>query len=139
MGSQGVLFEVRASEPKEGDMMSELFVALLNTPVEISMKKTGEIVEIKGTEKLVEGILAMAPDLDENSKKMMKASMENDFGGAALARSLEQMTFIYPESPVSVKDTWSTEFSGKVNAINEWTLESITDDVLAISGSAQPL
>ena len=45
---------------------------------------------------------------------MMKL-LENDF--AMALNEAEANDFIYPESPVSVKDM-STEFSGKVNAIN---------------------
>ena len=69
----------------------------------------------------------------------MKKSLEKEFGSEALSNSYEQMTYIYPTKDVQVGDTWENEYSGKLNAKNQWTLNAISDTNAEISGAADVL
>ena len=43
---------------------------------------------------------------DEFSLKMMKRSLQKEFGSEALSQSYKQMTYIYPEKRVKIGDSW---------------------------------
>lgn len=133
---QGTLMDVRATEPQEGDLMSTIFSGLLGTKLNITMKKTGEILSVTGADKLVEQMLGAAGDLDEFTKNLMQKSLEKEFSSESLSNSFEQMTFKYADQPVSDESTWETTFEGKINAQNKWTLEKVEGDTVSISGTS---
>lgn len=133
---QGTMMDVRASEPKEGDLMSTIFGGLLGTQLQISLRKTGEIMAVTGAEKLVENMLNSAGDLDEFTKNLMQKSLEKEFSSESLSNSFEQMTFIYSDQPVTTESIWETTFEGKINANNEWKLEKIEGDSVSLSGNS---
>ncbi|NHF59398.1 hypothetical protein FK220_008610 [Flavobacteriaceae bacterium TP-CH-4] len=133
---QGELMNVNAKEADEGDMQSMMFNSLLEIPVTMVLAKNGDILKVIGGDSLV-GKMAEASGLeDEFSINMMKKSLEKEFGSEALSNSYEQMTYIYPTEDVQVGDTWENEYSGKLNAKNQWTLDAISDTNAEISGSA---
>lgn len=133
---QGELMNVRAKEVEEGNMQSQIFNSLLNTPVEITLAKTGDILEVRGGDSLVVKMAEASGLEDEFSMNMMKKSLEKEFGSEALSNSYEQMTFIYPINGLEVGDTWENEYSGKLNAKNKWTLSAISNISAEISGTA---
>lgn len=133
---QGTLIDVRASEPQEGDLMSTVFSGLLGTKLNITMKKTGEILSVTGADKLVGQMLGAAGDLDEFTKNLMQKSLEKEFSSESLSNSFEQMTFIYSDQPVSDESTWKTTFEGKINAQNKWSLEKVEGDTVSLSGNS---
>ncbi|MEN1784901.1 MAG: DUF6263 family protein [Bacteroidota bacterium] len=136
---QGVLMDVRASEIKEGDLMSSIFNGLLNEQMQIQLKKDGSIVAVAGAESIIDKMISAMGGLDEFTTSLIKKSLEKEFSSEVLAKSFEQMTYVYGNQPVSIGDTWRTNFSGKITADNLWTLEKVTDDVVAISGTADIL
>ena len=133
---QGTLIDVRASEPQEGNLMSTIFSGLLGTKLNITMKKTGEILSVTGADKLVGQMLGAAGDLDEFTKNLMQKSLEKEFSSESLSNSFEQMTFMYSDQPVSDESTWETIFEGKINAQNKWTLEKVDGDTVSLSGNS---
>ena len=134
---QGVLMDVRASQPKAGDMMSAVFGALLNQRLNLEMTRQGKITSVIGGDTLINRMVNTVEDLDELSKSLMKKSLEKDFGSEGLARSFEQMTYFHPDNPVSVGANWTTDFRGKISGTNTWTLEKIEGDTASISGAAE--
>lgn len=133
---QGTMIDVRASEPKEGDIMSSIFAGLLGSQLQISLLKTGEIREVSGADQLVENMLNAAGDLDEFTKNLMRKSLDKDFSSESLSNNFEQMTFIYSDKAVDNNSTWTTNFEGKINSLNEWKIEKIEDDTVSLSGSS---
>jgi len=133
---QGEMMNVKAKEVVEGDIQSMMFNSLLGNPVNMKLSKTGEILEVVGGDSLVSKMVANAGIEDEFTLNMMKKSLEKEFGSEALSDSYEQMTFIYSDQEVNLKDTWQNEFTGKLNAKNTWTLNGLTDDNASISAIA---
>lgn len=133
---QGILMDVRASQPVEGDMMSTIFSGLLGPRLQIQLRTTGKILAVTGTDALIDKMMATVGELDEFTTNLMKKSLEKEFSSESLAQSFEQMTYFYGEAPVSIGDTWNSEFSGKINAKNEWKLEKADDTMVSISGTA---
>lgn len=134
---QGELMNVKASEVIEGDMQSQIFNSLLNNPVQVTFSKTGDILDVKGGDSLVVKMAKASGVEDEFSLNMMKKGLEKEFGSEALSNNYKQMTFIYPVNAVKVGDTWSNEYTGKLNAKNSWKLDALTDASANISGKAE--
>ena len=134
---QGELMNVNAKEVIEGDIQSNIFNSLLNTPVQMILSKTGDIIEVKGGDSLVVKMAAASGLEDEFSLNMMKKSLEKEFGSEALSNSYKQMTYIYPTEKIKVGDTWKNEYTGKLSARNTWKLDALNDTNADISGNAQ--
>ncbi|HEA22329.1 hypothetical protein LCGC14_1489290 [marine sediment metagenome] len=133
---QGELMNVSAKMVNEDDMQSKIFSSLLNRPVQILLSKNGDIIEVTGGDSLVTTMAAASGLEDKFSLNMMKKSLEKEFGSEALSNSYEQMTFIYPNKPVQVGDTWKNKYLGNLSAENTWTLEALSENDGSISGTA---
>lgn len=133
---QGEVMNVKAKEVSEDDIQSQIFNSLLNNPVQMTLSKTGDIIEVIGGDSLVDKMANASGLEDDFSKNMMKKSLGKEFGSEALSNNYKQMTFIYSEKKVNVGDTWENEYSGKLNAKNTWTLDGITETNATITGNA---
>ncbi|MEM9363718.1 MAG: DUF6263 family protein [Bacteroidota bacterium] len=133
---QGELINVKASEPVAGDIMSEMFSGLIGYKMKMTMQKDGKIIEVNGGSELIQNMVQKANITDDFTKNLMKKSLENEFSSDGLAKSFEQMTYFYPAKNVGVGDSWKNEFSGKLQAKNDWKLESLSSDEAKISGDA---
>ncbi len=118
------------------DMEAQIFQALLNTPFEIHMLKTGEITSLKNTEAIIENMITKIGVEDDFTKDLMRKSLGKEFGGESLAESMEQLLYLYSPSPVKVGDTWKNDYSGELTANNTWTLENYNDATFTITATA---
>lgn len=134
--SQGELLNVSAKDYEENDIQSKIFNSLLNVPVQVTLARTGDILEVNGGDSLVSKMVNASGVKDEYSLNMMKKSLEKEFGSEALSNSYEQFTFLYPNSSVKVGDSWNNEYKGKMQAQNTWTLKEISEVSAAIEGNA---
>lgn len=134
---QGELLNVKAKEVIQGDMQSQVFNALLNNPVKLTLSRTGDIIEVKGGTNLVSKMAQASGLKDEFSLNLMKESLQKEFGSEALSNSYEQMTYIYPASKIKVGDVWDNEYNGKLKAENSWQLDGLNTKTATISGNAK--
>ncbi len=134
---QGELMNVHANEVSEGDIQSQIFHSLLNNPVEMTVAKNGDILNVAGGESLITRMANASGLEDDFSKNMMKKNLEKEFGSEALSNSYEQLTYIYANGKVKVGDTWQNEFTGKLDAKNTWKLDALADNSVTISGNAE--
>ena len=133
---QGVLLDVHAGEPRAGDAQAAIFNGLLNIPVQMELSRKGKILEVVGGEQMISKVLEQSGLPEGFSRSVMKKSLEQQYGSAALAESYEQMTYFYPGKPVAKNDQWSNRFEGKLEAENTWKLDSLTTERTYISGKA---
>lgn len=133
---QGVLMNIRARDYEADDAQSKIFNSLLDVPIQITLARTGDILEVSGGDSLVSKMANASGVKDDFSLNMMKKSLENDFGSEALSSSYEQLTYLYPIAPIEVGDSWNNEYSGKLQAQNTWTLNEITAESAKIDGKA---
>ncbi len=135
--SIGQLLAINAKEVSEDDVQSRIFHSLLNEPFHMLLSRNGDILEVRGGDSLVSKMAASSGVADAFALKMMKKSLEKEFGSAALSESYKQMTYIYPLTAISIGDSWQNEYSGKLSAHNTWTLDELTADEARISGKAK--
>jgi len=133
---QGELMNVKAKEVKEDDIQSQIFNSLLDTPVQLILSKTGDILEVNGGDSLVTKMANASGLEDDFTKNMMKKGLEKEFGSEGLSNSYKQLTYIYSDSVVAIGDTWKNEYSGKLNAKNTWTLKALDSITAIIGGTA---
>jgi hypothetical protein len=133
---QGVLTDVKATVLKEGDMMSEMFHALVGHQLTMRMKTNGSVESVEGGDELIAKMIAAANIEDEFTGNLMRKSLTKEFSSDGLAKSFEQMTFFYPDSNVAIGDTWDNTYDGKLSANNTFTLEKADDDTISITGTA---
>ncbi|NNF18676.1 MAG: hypothetical protein HKN61_02770 [Flavobacteriaceae bacterium] len=134
---QGTLLEVNAGDPGEGDQDSNVFHSLLESPIEIVMSRTGNVLNVKGGDIMIDKMVDASGLEDEYSRMLMQASLERDFGSKALANSFKQLTYFYPDRAVKVGDHWSNQYQGKISARNDWTLEELLPTKATILGKAR--
>lgn len=133
---QGEMMNVRAKEVEEGDMQSRIFNSLLNSPVQITLAKTGDILSVMGGDSLVAKMAKASGLTDQYALNLMKKSLRDEFGSEAMANSYEQMTFIYPDKTIQVGDIWENNHNGKLRAKNKWVLNGLDEHQAEIGGTA---
>ncbi|MDC6352301.1 DUF6263 family protein [Zeaxanthinibacter sp. PT1] len=134
---QGTLLEVNAGNPGEGDQDSNVFHSLLESPIEIVMSRTGNVLDVKGGDIMIDKMVDASGLEDEYSRMLMQASLERDFGSKALSNSFKQLTYFYPDRAVEVGDQWSNQYQGKISARNDWTLEELLPTKATILGKSR--
>lgn len=133
---QGELMNVKAKEVVPENAQSLVFHSLLNNPVQMTLSKTGDILDVQGGDYLVQKMVNASGLTDEFSLNMMKKSLEKEFGSEALSNSYKQLTFFYPSEKISIGDSWNNEYSGQLSAKNHWILKGFTDSKISIVGRA---
>lgn len=123
---------------KDDDIEANIFSQLFNVNSAMSMYKNGNIKSIEGSNKLISSMVNAVGDVDvdEFTKEVMKESMKSEFSNESLAMSFEQMTYIYPNTTVTIGDTWENNFKGELSSKNTWTLDNITNDEIIITGES---
>ncbi|MEZ2415669.1 DUF6263 family protein [Muriicola sp. E247] len=133
---QGVIMDVNAAKIDTANVQSRIFNSLLNKPVHMVMRKNGDILEVKGGDSLVAGMVKASGLKEAFAVNMLTSSLKSEFGTEALSDSYKQMTFIYPEIEVAIGDTWENNYSGKLSAKNSWQLDSMSEGKAIIRGNA---
>lgn len=135
----GTLMEIDTENEETSESTeSKIFQGMLHKAVYIEMKPTGEIVNIKDADAIINGMVSNLGLEDPAMVAQMKKELEKEWSADSLAKSFEQMTFNYPDAAVVQGGSWNNAFIGKgnVNAKNTWTLDEVSDEAIAISGDA---
>ncbi|WP_111306927.1 DUF6263 family protein [Confluentibacter sediminis] len=118
------------------DVQAKVFLGMIGAKLKMDLLKNGKIKSISGTEKMITKMIGNAGISDELTKQVMIESMRKEFGNESLARSFEQMTFIYPNKKVNIGDTWVNNYKGDLIAKNTWKLETITEKAIELSADS---
>ena len=131
-------FRLNMSSPTLGEMMNvdtdqeantfenKMFQGMLDKPIELQMKPTGEIVGVNNGDAILEGMLAAMGDIGQESKELMRKQLGDEWSAESISQSFEQMTFIYPTEKKAVGESWKNSYAGdgKIQAQNTWTYVS---------------
>jgi hypothetical protein len=106
-----------SDKPSE-EILSNFFYQMCKTPFYITMSSSGEILSVKGIEKLVaNGIKGL--DLSAEQIAKLKIKMNESYGEKAFKGNFEIITLIYPKIAVALNELWVTEtaiYSGQIQA-----------------------
>lgn len=118
------------------NLQGQVFLGMIGAKLKMELLKTGKVKSVLGTEKMITKMVANAGISDKLTKDVMIESMKKEFGNETLARSFEQMTFIYSNKKVNIGDTWTNNYKGKLNAINTWKLNKINEKSVELNGDS---
>ena len=133
---QGTIMDVKALELVEGDVMSEMFHAIIGHELKLRMSTNGSIISVEGGDELIDKMISSAGLEDEYTRNIMRESLAKEFSSNGLAKSFEQMTYFYPAKKVTIGDTWENSYNGKLTADNTFTLKKIDGGSIFITGEA---
>ncbi|OBX22293.1 MULTISPECIES: DUF6263 family protein [Bizionia] len=126
----GEIMSINTDEPIEnGDTEAAIFSGLTQSKLKIELLKTGDIISVRGTTRLINNMMKHAGIEDEFTKQIMIEEMKKEFGSQSLSDSFEQFTFIYPSKKVAVNDRWENTYSGELEAKNTWTLKALSPSI----------
>ncbi len=132
----GNIMSVDTSAPFESDdIEANIFSGLTKTKLKIEILKTGDIISVRGTTRLINNMMKNSGIEDEFTKQIMIEEMKKEFGSKSLSESFEQFTYIYPTKKIAIGDSWKNTYSGELEAKNNWTLKAISP-TLDIVGAA---
>ncbi|MEO8934603.1 MAG: DUF6263 family protein [Xanthomarina sp.] len=127
----GILMDVDTNiEVKEDNIEAKMFHGLTNSVLKMQMLKTGEIIEISGTEAMIRKMVEQTGIKDKFTKEIVFETIKKEYGSESLSRSFEQITFCYPNKKVSIGDQWTNNYSGDLIATNVWTLKEINKNII---------
>ena len=132
----GDLLNADTSVIDSTDITSNMFRGTLNVPITMTMDKTGKIQSVTGGDKIIESMFKAANITQSEAIAASKAQFEKQFGSDALSQSFEQMTNYLTSKKIKINDTWTTNFSGNLDAKNTWTLADYNKDMFEITGIA---
>ena len=120
----------------DDDIEGKIFAQLVETDLSMEMYKNGKIKSVDGSDALIDKMVNAVGDLDDFTKEIMREAMRGEFSNESLAKSFEQMTYIYPSKKTKIGDSWTNNFEGDLSANNTWTLDSIKNNDIMISGTS---
>lgn len=143
-------FKLSVSSPTVGEMMkidtsdeetsaeSGMFKGMLNKPVLLRMKPTGEITNIENGNAMLDGLIEGMGEIGEEMEAMMRKQLAKEWSPETLSKSFEQMTFIYPSEAKRISGSWKNEYTGegKIQAQNTWTFKEKSKERKLLSATA---
>jgi hypothetical protein len=129
-----------SDKPSE-EILSNFFYQMCKTPFYITMSSSGEILSVKGIERLVDnGVKGL--ELSPEKIAQMKKSLNESYGEKAFKGNFEIITLIYPKIAVALNESWVTEttiFSSQIQAKlkTNYQLVEANDDYLKLTGESE--
>jgi hypothetical protein len=113
---------------------------MMNKHFTVKMSPNGEIIEVSGTDKMMEDALSAVNGVDESQIAMMKESLKQFGGKDALKGSLEMSLRCLPEKPVNIGDSWTSqvELISALSAVvnTTWKLSDRKAGVATLEGKS---
>jgi hypothetical protein len=116
-------------------LIKRFFYATIGQPFEMIINNSGELVAVKGFEKILDNI-ADSIRMDDKTRAMAIASFKDQFNNEAVKDQFVQLFAIFPNKTIKAGDTWekSYDFVGKLPAkfATTYTVKEIEDDLVTL-------
>ena len=119
-----------SEEKNEQNIFSSLLAEMKKIPFEITMTKTGKVIEVKNIDSMFDSMFKKFSDIPETQLAQIKAQLKNAYGEKAFKGNIEMITAIYPNHPVRKGESWEINtklesgMSGNINSIYNLTEKS---------------
>lgn len=104
-----------ASDLKDENPLNKMFAGMVNVPYVLTVKDNGDVVNVEGYEKIVEG---MKNALPENMREQVSKEFGKSFSKEQVTQSLKSLFFAIPPKPVKVGDTWDAVYTAQNNGVD---------------------
>lgn len=138
--ADGKEIRFQSDKPSE-EILSNFFYQMCKTSFYISMNSSGEILSVKGIDKMVEnGVKGL--DLSTEQIAQIKDKLNESYGEKAFKGNFEIITLIYPKIAVAMNESWFTEtaiYSGRIQAKlkTNYRFVEATGDILKLEGESE--
>lgn len=133
--------EFSSTKYDTSDIVSTLLSEMTNKPFYIKMTKRGKIDQVDGLDSLFYNIFKKFPQLSEAKKQQLKAQLMKAFGEKAMKGSIEMVTAVFPDGPVSKGDKWiiHTQLESAMSAelVSTFDYEGSKDSTFIIHGDGK--
>ena len=130
-----------SSEDKnEQNIFSSLLTEMKKIPFEITMTKTGKVIDVKNIDSMFDSMFKKFSDIPENQLAQIKTQLMNAYGEKAFRGNIEMITAIYPNYPVRKEESWQINtklesgMSGNINST--YSLTEKASDYYIIVGES---
>lgn len=125
-------------EAQEENMLSKAFDVIVGFSFEMKFDETGKILEVAGSEKLLEKI-ALAYGKDINELGMVAESVKTQFSDKSMKQNLSSMLLVYPDTKLKVGTEWTNEVTtaGAMPIITNYKYEvtSVSKTIVELKGT----
>ncbi|MFV0538717.1 MAG: DUF6263 family protein [Dysgonomonas sp.] len=136
------VFEFSSEKNEPSNVFSAMLAAMKNKSFEITMAKTGKVIEIKNVDDLFDAAISELDlmQISEEQKEQTKAQVMKAYGADAFRGNTEMVTAIFPENPVNIWDRWvvntklESGMSGKITT--DYELSDQTSGYYIIKGKS---
>jgi len=116
------------------------FAGLVGQKFTMEMTPMGIVKNVRGVDGLITNIVKQLNIADSNARISLEESLREQFGEEAMKDTLEKMTAIFPEGPVTIGESWTkkVEITTGTPMIldNTWTLKDRKEGVAFIQGDS---
>jgi Family of unknown function (DUF6263) len=100
-------------------MVNRMFAGIVGKPFIMKVNEEGELVEVKGFQEILIGMVDAA-GLGEETKAVMMASLRDQFNEQTIKDQFAQVFSIFPNKEIKVGDTWEKNYTigGKMPSKN---------------------
>ncbi|MEN9698896.1 MAG: hypothetical protein RLZZ301_94 [Bacteroidota bacterium] len=124
----------------EDDVVSQLYAALIVTPFQLKLSKTGKVLEVRDLDAILSNTLEQF-DFDSETKEALHKQLSQSFNENAVIGNIELVTAIFPKTMVAVGDKWpiqsniTSPFPLTINTLYE--LKEVSPKEFVIQGTAK--
>jgi len=116
---------------------SKYMAALIGESFWMKMNETGEILEVNGTDDLLEKGLSQIDGVDETTLSTINTQLKSQFGDEAMKSNMGQISAFFPTKKVKVGKSWKKKVSTKttmaMNMSSVYKLDKVEDGKAYIS------
>ena len=126
-------FTMDSDKPDSIDPGSTVFSKLMNKHFTIKMSSNGEIIDVIGSDKIMEDVFNELSGMNDMLTPMIKETAKQFLSKESLKSNLEATTHCFPNKPVSLGDSWTSK-TEQISIIpaqisNTWKLTDSKDGV----------
>jgi hypothetical protein len=113
--------------------------ALLDRDYSVVLDTRGRVIEIRGLDGLVEGMMRRAVPEDEKERESIRERLRGIAGERAQREMLNQLFHVYPPAPVRIGESWTIEDSSLILPLKRngnWVLRELLPDEAVIGMNA---
>jgi hypothetical protein len=129
---------------------SQYLAAIIGESFTMKMDQMGKVLEVIGTEALLEKGLSQMEGIDEQTMAAVKVQINSQFGDEAMKSSMGQISAFFPGKKVKVGKSWKSKVATTtvmpLNMSNVYTLDKVEDGKAYLSvrteitpGEGEPL
>lgn len=118
--------------------MAVPFKAQLNESFEISLDRKANIIDVRGTEEMIDAIVAeILKEMGGGAEEQLRASLEKSMSPENLKAAMGQLIVKLPENPVSKGESWEDNASVysvmRFNSEKKYSVSELTNKMITLS------